>query len=269
MATVKRFLLLLFTSSVWAFEESPWFSEPYLFEFRPAFTWGYFSEVEGGSESFSSNTQDLVLNLGVATMSNIEAQVDLQFWGSKQKSFNFESMAVQLRYLVLDDLVGDLISLTAGANFRVVPFWRLQDVAMPYHYVSNLEAVVSAGKEFSSGPYWYFHLYGLGAFGWANKGAPWLRFLLEGRYNIQNTHRLSGICRSYIGLGDKRTVDVSNFDGYYDVYHRSIDLAASYYYHFREWGDLGVEGGYRVFARAYPEWNRYIMIEWKVPFSIF
>lgn len=268
---MKRVLaLLLFCSVCYGFDERPWIDEPFLFSFRPSVTLSYFPKLANSSDpNFNSFNQDLNLNLGVSTMSNYDIQGEMNFFHSRMRSFNFESIAVQIRKLLLDDVTGDLVSLIAGINYRVVPHHRLKDVAMPYHFVSNFEGVVSIGKEFSKQEYWVFRLYSVLAAGIANKGSPWISGDLAFESLIQNRHQIDAQVNGYFGLGSSDFIQIDTFDGYYDIAHHSVDISAAYRYHFPVYGVLGLEGLYRVYAHAYPKNYFSLTLRYSLPFSLF
>lgn len=268
---IKRFIwILAIPLCGFAFEQSPWVDSPYLFRFRPSLEVSYFPGVNGGSpSSFSSLNEDLNLNLGVATMSRYEIQLETDFFHSKMRSFNFESVALQLRNQFMDDIAGAPISLTLGGSYRFVPMHRLHDVAMPYHYLHNFELVSSIGKEWSSPPNWIVRSYGLLAVGIANQGSPWIKanLLIEGA--IAKRHEIAAIVESYFGFGFKNQIDIDTFSGYYNVAHRSIDVGLRYAYEFDIYGTLSAKASYRVYAHAYPENLVSILLEYSFPFSLF
>ncbi|MCI5052879.1 MAG: hypothetical protein MRY21_07085 [Simkaniaceae bacterium] len=264
-------LLLLVQAKVFALVELPWLTEPYLFHFRPAVEVGYYPSIESrGAQIDSSNTLERAeFNLGVAFMSNIDVQAELELYHSQRLNFNFQSFATSVRMQFLDDIAGDPVSLTAGVDYRVVPFWRLKDPGVPYHFVSNFQLNSAVGKEISRGDYWIFRTYGVAAIGMANKGYPWFRLDLNAGANFANRHRLDLDLKTYIGFGYVQAIDVNTFDGYYDIAHRSIDAQIAYRYHFQIYGTLSLEGLYRIYAHSYPSDYRAVIIRYDYPFSLF
>lgn len=270
---MRRFFLLgllLPALSGFSFDERPWISEPYLFEFRPSFAISHFSQVANATpKDFSSWNENLNLNLGVSTLSNMDIQAEMNFFQSRMRSFNFESVAFQVRKLLLDDIIGDICSLIMGLNYRIVPHSRLKDIAMPYHFVSNFEAVASFGKEFPKGPYWLWHFYMFAAAGIANKGSAWVKVNPYLQAMIANRHELSSSLTSYFGFGPSKNIQINRFDGYYDTKHQNVDIQGEYRYHFPIYGSLGVSGAYRLYARAYPKKEYIVKVDYRYPFSVF
>ncbi|MBI5274292.1 MAG: hypothetical protein HY860_04475 [Chlamydiales bacterium] len=268
-----RIYTLLIICSIYhlcAFDQRPWIDEPYLFDLRPSFSLSYFPSVANANQlDFHSLNEDININLGVATMSGCDIQAEIEAFNSRMKVFNVESIGVQVRKLLFDDIEGDLFSWIIGLNYRVVPHYRLEDVAMPYHYVSNVEAVTSMGKEFSKGPYWIYHIYSMLAAGIANKGSPWMKVDFYGEGLIQDRHEWDVFLKTYFGFGNKNIININKFDGYYDVAHHSIDLGAGYRYHFVLYGSLGINALYRLYAHAYPSHLFAVTIDYCFPFSVF
>ncbi len=261
----------MFSSCACAFEVKPWLGEPYLFHFRPEFELGYYPSIEQPETSLdsSSTNERLGLGLGVATMSYLDLQIELDLYNSSAQNFNFQDIAFQVRKQFLDDVIGDPVSLTASLSYRIVPHWRLRkDPSVPYHYVSNFEGGVAVGKEIDCGKYWCYRWYFWGALGAANRGYLWSRLNACAAAQINNRHELALKLNSYVGFGGDRIIDVERFDGYYATKHRSIDLLLSYQYKLRIWGKLGVEGLYRLYAFSYPQYYRALILRYELPFSV-
>lgn len=273
---VQKFFLFLLLLSFGpsylnAFEIRPWYPTIYEFEFRPSFTIQHYPTVDNGinPRHYSSTDEILSLNLGIPFTPNWDIQVETEFSNTRKFSFGFLSGGVQLRYLLLDDIVGDPVSLTIGGSYRGVPHRRIEDVSTPYHFISNFEFHSAVGKELARGRTWIFRTFAFLGVGIANKGSPWLRPLLSFETNIKDRHQLQLYAEGYFGFGDQTFVNVRRFSGYQNIEHRSVDAAFVYRYLFDFWGCLEFQYLRRVYAHSYPDRLNAFTVTYRLPFSIF
>ena len=131
-------------------------------------------------------------------------QVEVEFADTPRQSFGWRSVALQGRYLWLNDVEGDPYSLISALNVREVSGHSVRDVSSPYHYYLNFEFNSAIGKEWSKEGLWTMHTYALGAIGMANRGSPWLRGMGAWEANIQDRHRFLLDIEGYFGLGDEK-----------------------------------------------------------------
>lgn len=266
---VTGFLLL--SSSASALETQPWLGNKYEFDFETAFIYSRWRTVEGAATQLGgvSNNYDLFLDLGFTPEANCDFRAELEFADTRQMNFNWRSVAIQGRYQWLDDISGDVVSLTTGLNLRGVPDRALRDVACPYASNANLEFTASVGKEWSTDGAWKMRTYGYATIGMANKGYPWTHEMAVFQYNWKNTHALFLYALGYFGFGNEQHVHVHHFDGWGNVQHQSIDLGFTYRYKFNVWGTLSLFYAYRVFAHNYPEHVNFVGVAYRIPFSLF
>ncbi|MES2273792.1 MAG: hypothetical protein V4487_06335, partial [Chlamydiota bacterium] len=104
-----------------ALEVQPWFGDVYEFHFLGSYAYSRFNSVSNGVPQLTQPFQSNVAYFGLDFSPSPEWSIDtdLQFADTTQQSFNFRTVALQARYLWLDDIVGDPVSLTTGANIRV------------------------------------------------------------------------------------------------------------------------------------------------------
>ncbi len=266
----KLILLAALPLQLIAFEVKPWFYEFLEFQFTPGYTYRYYPDVEGGFNptTYSSNDQLISLELGVSFLPNWDAQVETIFADTHKLSWGTQSAAAQFRYLWLDDVAGDPVSLTTGLSVRYVPTRSLRDVSTPYHSQLNFELHAAVGKEIDQYAEWIYRFFLYLGLGQANRGSPYLKPLLSVSGNIADRHRWEIFSEGYFGFGSKTQIDISRFDGYRDTKHHSVDLGAAYRYHFQIWGTLSFQYAYRVYAKAFPERAHTATVKYRLPFSI-
>jgi hypothetical protein len=253
-----------------ALEILPWFNNVFEFELDAAYTYSHYTRVQGAiPKKYVSNDQEISLGLGLCPSQWWSFDVDAEFVHTRAQPWGFRSAAAQARTLWLDDVLGDLISLNTGFNFRYVAGESLHDVSCPYHANYNAEATIAIGKEWDQGVYWRFRPFVFAALGMAERGSPWMRALAAIEGNRLNRHQLRLYALGYFGFGKRHHLFINHFDGYAHIHHQSIDLGLDYSYLFDIWGSFSFEYCYRVYARLFPERTSFVTVRYTLPFSLF
>ncbi|HUD01810.1 MAG TPA: hypothetical protein VMR37_05750 [Rhabdochlamydiaceae bacterium] len=264
-------LLLLLPLSLFSLEIEPWFCNVWEFTFTPSYNYGRFNSVQNGHPQLKKpfNENLLTFDLEVSPSPNWDLDGDVEFAATTAQSMGFRSGALQARYLWLDDVIGDAVSLTTGLSARGVSSRSLRDISCPYHAHANFEANTSIGKEWDQGFDWRLRLYGFGALGMANIGYPWARAFLMFEGNVRSTHRFGIFAEGYFGFGNQERVNTHHFDGYADIRHQNIDAGLKYTYVFEIWGQLSFAYTRRLYAHSFPENVNFFTISYMLPFSLF
>lgn len=249
----------------------PWLENVYEFRFDVDYTFSFYNRVANalGSDKHSSRDNQIFLGLGFTPSEYWDTDVQLELAATTRQSFNWRSAAGQIRYLWLDDVVGDPVSLVTGLRVRGVNSQSLKDISCPYPAAFNLDLNVAVGKEWSRWSFWRFHTYCLAALGFSNKGPPWtyLYFSFQGNQEDRRQWELFG--RGYFGFGRKNVVNVDHFHSYALIHHQSVDAGFAYKFLFTSWGTLTFEYAHRFYAHAFPESANYFTVRYHLPFSVF
>ncbi|NGX39323.1 MAG: hypothetical protein KR126chlam1_00649 [Chlamydiae bacterium] len=264
-------LVLLLPSLLSSLEERPWFSEFLEFEFKPFYEYNFFRKVDRASPQLKSSFHTHVLGggLSITAPDDWSWEAEIEFADTSSVSWGYRSFALQLRKRWLDDVCGDLVSLTTGFVYRDASDRMRRALSTPYHGRANFEFNTVIGKEWSQGAYWYFRVFGLGAVGQATSGLPWVRADLTFSGNYEDQQEWSLYARSLFGLGSRSLVPTEEFSGWGRINHHSVDLGASYRYRCGFFGDLRFDYLHRVYARSYPEQVNFFLLTYSFPFSIF
>ena len=271
---MKRFFflfLLIIPGYARAFVVSPWFTPIAEFELRPSYSYRYYPSVDRGFNPSSYHSHDhlIDLNLGLNFLPNWDFQLELDFSNNRKLSWGTQRFGAQVRYLWLNDVVGDPVSLALGLQLFYVPTRNMRDVSSPYHAQGNLELGVGIGKEIDRAYDWIWRFYGFLGLGTGNRGYPWLRPLLSAEFKFRQSHKFQLYSEGYFGFGNRHRVNIDRFNGYAKIFHQSIDLGLNYTYIFNIWGELGVQYAYRLYAHAFPQHASTFTIEYRLPFSLF
>jgi hypothetical protein len=252
-----------------ALEEKPWFYSPFNFHFKALFDVSFFTNVNNGYNpiGYQSTIYETTFGFLAPFSPTVEAEIEAQFEKTSKLYFGFESAALQIRRLLLNDIVEDPVSFDLGFNIRAVPMYRLRDVAVPYHDIWNFELNASLGKEFTKEEDWLWRTFLFAAVGQANRGYPWLKANFDLRAKAFKEYIVAMFVRSYFGLGNKTAVNINDFYGWGMYRHQSIDAGVSFTFLLGPKGELNLSYLHRFFARVYPEDFNYFLISYDLPFS--
>jgi hypothetical protein len=266
---MRKLLFLLLPLMGSALEVQPWFGDCLEFHFLGSYAYSFFDKVENGKPQLEHTFQSNVAYLGLDFSPTPEWSIDtdIQLADTTQQKFNFRTIALQGRYLWLDDIIGDRVSLATGASARFTNTDSLRDVSCPSHANFDFELNFSMGKEFDVSECWAWRFWGFGALGHANKGSPWVRAILALETNYDDQHKVAFLAEGSNGYGRHSTVLIDDFDGYAKIRQKSIDIGVRYGYRIGVWGTLRFSYMRRVLAKSCPEQVNDFIFSYLLPFS--
>lgn len=270
---MKKWFLAAFlgpAALIFSIEMQPWLGDVYEFHFLSSYAYSWFYSVQKSEPRFDQFFQSNLIYMGLDFSPSPvwSVDMDLQFADTSKMSFNFRTLAAQARYLWLDDIVGDPISLTTGASVRLTGTSSLKDVSCPSHGNMDFELNFSLGKEFDASDSWRFRTWGFGAVGQANRGAPWVRATVAIETNINDVHKWAFFVDGINGYSRYTHIDVDHFFGYAKVREKVIDLRFRYGCRTGVWGTLRLEYMRRVLAKSAPQRVNTFVLSYLLPFSL-
>lgn len=270
---MKRFILSSFIAAAMplcATEFKPWFGNVFELEARGKYVFQNFQDVESGfgEQSYVSNDNFATLGLGTNIYGDWNVEIEVTGAQTRAHSFNFDNARVTGRYLFMDDIIGDPVSLTGGLTLIQATSQSLHDLGSFHHGIFEAEIHAAFGREISCGMTWNNRWWVVGAVGQGTVGVPWIR--ADGVVQFQ---RFCGNIfefgiYSLMGTGDRDIELLNEFPGYGLIAHRSIDLGAAYIHRFDISGSLKIEYRRRVYARNFPCNVNYLIVEYLYPFGL-
>lgn len=248
----------------------PWLGDPYAFQAQVTYGYSHYPNVQNASVPLDKASNDQLVAGSIEwCLQNWDFELEAEFVNTPRQPWGYRAAALQLRYLWLDDVACDPVSLLTGCIVQNTNSRSLRDVSCPYHANMNFELNATLGKEWCSASQWLLRGYGFLGVGMGNRGSPWLRGQLSFQMNLESRHQGQLFALGYFGFGDETRVDTAHFRGWAKFRHQSIDLGGSYRYLFDCWGNLALDLSYRVFARTFPKQLFAISLTYTLPFSAF
>ncbi len=264
-------LVLVTLAPLAATEFQPWFGPDKEFEFRSALSIHTYPGVDaqGGSLQHSLEDRFLDFSMAISPYSEWSVEAELGLMDTRQAAFNINTGKFTARYLWLNDVIGDFVSLTTGATLIVPTGTSQNDFATFYDGNVGGEFHVSVGKEHTHGKYWRYRYWTTAATGVANEGSPWLRGMLVWERNHYDRHFLKIFAEVRYGTGSQNLMPTGPFPGYASLNYATVDTGARYSYHFNFGGTLSVEYYRRLYARYAPEYLNALTIAFLYPLGLF
>ncbi len=251
-----------------ATDKMPWF--PRYLEFQPRVSYLFQEyrriDTKHGSKHRRSVDNFLALSVG-GSYDRWAVELETSAGATRHRTFTLSDFAVTGRFLLLDDTIGDPVSISTGLTVTQVFTLARQDLSCFYHGGIEAEAHLSIGKETSCEQFWRSHIWGILGAGGADLGSPWLRADLAWETNYWDLNRLRFFANTLWGLGQNDLSLREHFRGYGPIRHQSIDLGILYTHLFETgvFADIGYI--YRIYARNCPEHVNQILVSFLYPFG--
>ena len=266
-----RFLLafLFLPASLFCIELNPWFGELFELETRFTYTLQQFNSVNTTCSKSDYSSYDSFYQLGAELpVLDYDVQLEATAFNTRRHSLNLDDLSLTARYKLMNDIVGDPVTLTSGITFTKVFKPGRRDIASFHHGGFESELHLAAGQENSWREFWTSRWWALIGIGMADVGDPWIRANMAWENNWCNQHRAGIFLYSLWGLGPRRLSLERPFHGYGRIHHQSIDLGFRYEYLFEYFGQLRMEYARRLYARNCPRGVNIFMFSLLYPFGL-
>jgi hypothetical protein len=253
-----------------AIELKPWFGPMFELQSRATLDLQLYNSIDAkfGSERLPAGNVFLDLELFTTLMQNWSLEVEAIAADTRHRSFGLDSISLTGRYLWMDDVVGDPLSLATGITLYKVFKPARHDLSVFHHGGVEGELHVAAGKEFSCEQYWMSRGWIVTGLGIGDLGAAWCRADTHWEHNCWNVHHLRLSLHSVWGLGNRSLSHLSHFHGYGFIQHYSVDTGLRYTYILEHEISLSAEYAFRVYARNCPKNVNFILFSIHYPLSL-
>lgn len=245
--------ILTFINSVYATDLKPWF--PRYLEIQSRFTWShqYYSSIDGGSKIYKKTAKnDFYTGSLELAYFNLCGEVEGTFSSTGSHHLAPDSINATLRYQILDDVIGDPVSLVAGITVNQVFSLALKDINVFHHSHFEGEVHLAVGKEVTCHDTWITRYWGVAGIGVGDQGSPWLHFEAAWEKNWFYGQITRVFANSLFGLGKENLSLYHPFKGYGSIRHQSIDLGALHRYTFENDLEITLGAFFRVYSKNCP-----------------
>lgn len=239
----------------WATVLQPWYPEKMAeLQARADYSFESFNEVESSGGNFHYKARNSFLDLSLlGSIEGYGVELEAVISDTKKHSFYPDCFKLTGRYLLLNDSVGDYLSVIAGLTVIIPTKVGLDDIGSFHHGYFESEAHLAVGRETVCGDWWTSRWWAVGAVGCAtSEGSPWFRANASYETNWDRTIFLRAFVNTLWGLG-RDAVHRHPFRGYGSVAHRSVDVGTHVSY--QTDCDLLLTAGYsfRLYAHNFPK----------------
>lgn len=270
---MKKYLsfFLVLGSAAGAYPFKPWLGNLFEFQFKGAYTYQYYSRIklEEGDFHKRVHNQLVGLDLGMTVLPNAALGIDIAAQKRTAHAMTFDHVGVRGQYLLLDDIVGDPVSMTFNLMLTSNDRKALPAMGLMHHGRFEALAGFSIGREWAIGRTFTHRLWANLGLGGASHASLYTMDSLSWQINFIDRLRfgLKGLFDA--GYGTKKLQSIEGFDGYRHLRYRTADLVANLKYRWGIWGDLSLQVGRRLWAESAPQNNFFFTITYHLPFSAF
>lgn len=268
MKTVLIVLSFFLSLCCYGTELKPWY--PRYLEIQPQAecVYRHYPTIRTGDGTYHHSTDDEFLHLSLlGAYDKYCVEIESTFAATRHRTFGFCDVRLTGRYQILDDVVGDPLSLVLGATIIQSCKIAVHDISCFYHGDIAAEFTLAAGKEVICEQFWTSRAWAVAGMGCADVGSPWIRGDLGWEHNFYDSHQLELWLHSIWGLGGNN-LHPYHFRGYGPIEHGSIDLGIEYRYVFECGPVLGLGYSYRVYAWNFPSYANTLNISFLYPFGL-
>lgn len=248
-------------------EYQPWFPQSLQIQSRSTYVHQNYNEVNGLFGDLDETSKDDFYTQGFElAYDRYDGELEITVSATARHTLGPDNIKLNFRYLILDDVIDDPISLAVGLTASQVFRLALEDVSSFHHGLFEGEFYISLGKECAPKADWVSRWWVVSGIGLGDHGSPWLHeeIAYERRFECFQTVRL--FATGLFGLGGERLNLFDHFDGYGPIHHQSIDLGMRYSIAVPIFdATLSLEFARRVYAKNFPTGVNRILIQLWAP----
>lgn len=263
-------LCLALSPALWGLEGGPWLGNGLEIVIWPSYTFQTYDKVNTNGQTVLYPSRDSFINgrVEVAPWDCFDIRIEAQVARTTQHGLFFQYARAGMRYILFDELLGCPFTVAVGGFAEAASKKALYDLSTPEHGTVEGELHLAIGRERWGCSDWLWRSWALGAVGFGNKGAGWLRGKIGTSRQICGCVILWGAAEGLAGLGELPLPPLGQFTGYGPIAHRSIDLEAGARVRIGLIGWASLSYSYRLHAVNFPEQAQRITFALLIPLSI-
>lgn len=208
-------------------------------------------------------------SLSVAGFDLLAIEAELLFAKTKRhRNFGVEAPRLTIRYLALDDILGDPVSMTLGFTFTAPVKASRHDISEFHFGRFEYELHAALGKETPYRETWQSRWWAVLFAGVADRGSPWIKGEAAWERNYCDALTLRFFVASQYGFGQHALLHHHPFPGYGGIKFRTLDAGVRCSCMLCSGICLSAQYDHRLYAYNAPAFANYITLYLFIPFSI-
>lgn len=268
---IKSAIAIFFLIPVWlsATDLKPWLDPDFQIIGRATALFQFYPYIKTPHRHIRRNEGDGFYTLsGSVAACNYSGEVELTVADTHQQHLDVDNIRLTGRYLAMDDILGDPVSLTVGASVIQAFRHSLFDISSFHHAQIAVEGHIAFGQECSCYELWTSRWWSVFRCGGGDTGALWMSGFCAWEKNWDNEHELRLFAESLYGFGGRNIRSYEHFRGYGGIKHRSLDVGVRYTRLFAYGEALSIQYSFRPYAYNFPACASLLEIKLFYPFGI-
>ena len=279
MKTLKRFAFFcaLFSCCTFSVAQAelfkPWLGNLFELQLTAGYSYQHYRKIHMDPEPIYLGTNSNYFDARLAMVLLPTLNMGVKAGTSKIMGQNlyFETAELFAQYLMLDDIVGDPVSMTLNLTVASTQRKPRRNLGRFHHGPMSAELGVSIGREWALGSIFTSRIWINANLGGSTRSSLYTEESAAVEVNFIDRVRLGVVGVFHAGFGTKRLSleQISNFDGYRHIAYRAIDAGVNLKYRWGVWGDLKFEFLRRFWGRSCPQNGYEVRVVYHLPFSAF
>lgn len=254
--------LLFLCLPLFATELRPWFGPTFQPEIRASYHFQYYPQPFGGETLHSG-----ILSGLISPWPTWSTELEFAITDSTQRGFFFDYGKWTVRYLLMDDVVGDPVSMTVGGSLTFPSATSIRDIGTFHLGSVNLELHTAIGKEITCGYDWAWRMWALGAIESSFQSWPHVNGRLVVERNLRDRHHFQLALLGEVALSGRSLPPPRFFPGYAKIQTRYLDIEGCYTYLIPFSWQIKICYAYRLAAKNTPRRLHSVLITLFYPLS--
>lgn len=252
-----------------ASEFGPWLGTDLVFENRLTVLHQAYRTVNAGKYDFHESANDNFWTIGTSmSLFDYSAKIEATLADTNKQRPAFDNARLTLQYRILNDIIGDPVTLTPGITITQACKHSLHDISSFHHGQIESELHVAVGKEISYEQFWLVHSWAVAGVGIGDHGSPWIRADVNFERNFWDIARIRLFIHSLWGCGGDNLSEHKHFHGYGPISHKSVDVGIRAWYQLDFGLILSAEFAHRIYARNFPKDANLAMFQLLLPVGL-
>ncbi|GEM_PF-2460418 len=263
-------LLLTLPMALTAIELEPWIPEPYLPQFKAAYSPEHFNNVRVGSTKtpYRSTAHSMDFSLFGAVTEQFMVELSFNCIGTSQNHFGMNDAQLTGRYQFWNDITGEnFASVTLGTTVSYANWPFVRDLAVFHHGQWEFLTHLSIGREEPCGGAWSSRSWGVVGIGSANEGSVWVFSKLQHERAFSACLRGGAYLGTTVGFGSN-PLSIPTFAGYGSLRHRSVDFGVQAEYTVGVYGFIRAEYSFLPWSQNFPIYVNRFAISFYYPIGL-